>query len=159
MLPLLPKLFPIDINTAIRAWREVFKNALLDKIVQYTNEYGLAHAKRWKYISRKDLESFFAVLFISCIQKQKDKPSNWLSNNRVLENPLMKKIMSGWKFFNILRYFHCCPPVANHDPTAEDYDPSYKIAEVRDYLETRYIQVFVLGQQLLLDETLICAFD
>ena len=31
---------PIDVNTPIRAWREVFKNALLDKIVQYTNDYG-----------------------------------------------------------------------------------------------------------------------
>jgi hypothetical protein len=67
---------PIDVNTPIRAWREVFKNTLLDKIVQYTNEYGLAHAKRWKDISRKDLESFFAVLFISGIQKRKDKPLN-----------------------------------------------------------------------------------
>jgi hypothetical protein len=69
----------------------------------------------------------------------------------------MNKVVSSWKFFNILRYLHCCL-VVNHDPTAEDYDPSYKIAEVRDYLETRYIQLFVPGQQLLLDETLICAF-
>jgi hypothetical protein len=36
----------------------------LDKTVKYTNEYGLVHAKRWKDISRKDLESFFAILFI-----------------------------------------------------------------------------------------------
>jgi hypothetical protein len=103
------------------------------------------------------VESFFAVLFISGIQKRKDKPSNWLSNSRLLENPLMEKVMSSWKFFNILRYIHCCP-VVHHDPTAEDYDPSYKNGKVRDSLETRYIQVFVPGQQLLLDETLICAF-
>jgi hypothetical protein len=56
---------------------------MLDKIVQYTNEYGLAHAKRWKDISRKDLKLLFAVLFISGIQKQKDKPLNWFSNNRL----------------------------------------------------------------------------
>jgi hypothetical protein len=29
---------PISLNTPIRAWREVFKNTLLDKIVHYTNE-------------------------------------------------------------------------------------------------------------------------
>jgi hypothetical protein len=68
---------PIDVNTPIRAWREVFKSTLLDKIVRYTNKYGQAHAKRWKDISRKDLESFFAVLFISGIQKIKGKPLNW----------------------------------------------------------------------------------
>jgi hypothetical protein len=69
---------PIDINTPIRAWREVFKNTLLDKIVWYTNKYGLAHTKRWNDISRKDLESFFVV---SGTQKRLDKPSNWFSNN------------------------------------------------------------------------------
>jgi DNA polymerase III epsilon subunit-like protein len=46
----------IDVNTPIRAWREVFKNTLLDKIVRFTNEYGQAHAK---------LESFeFLVHFL-----------------------------------------------------------------------------------------------
>jgi hypothetical protein len=114
-------------------------------------------AKQWKDISKKDLESFFAVLFISGIQKRKDKPSNWFSNNRLLENPLVKKVMSSWQFFNILRYLHCCP-VTNQDHTANDYDPAYKISEVRDYLEARYIRLFVPGQQLSLDETLIRAF-
>jgi hypothetical protein len=148
---------PIDVNTPIRAWREIFKNTLLDKIVRYTNKYGLLHSKQWKDISKKDLESFFAVLFISGIQKRKDKPSNWFSNNQLLENALVKKIMSGRNFFNILRYLHCCP-VANQDHSADDYDPAYKIDEVRDYLEARYIRLFVPGQQLSLDETLIRAF-
>jgi DNA polymerase III epsilon subunit-like protein len=148
---------PIDVNTPIRAWREVFKNTLLEKIVRYTNDYGRVHAKRWNDITRKELESFFAVLFISGVQKRKDKPSNWFSENRLLENPVMKKVMSGRKFFAILRYLHCCP-VENQDRTAEDYDPSYKVAEVRDYLEDRYMRLFVPGQQLSLDETLILAF-
>ena len=148
---------PIDVNTPIRAWREVFKNTLLEKIVRYTNEYGRLHAKRWNDITRKDLESFLAVLFISGIQKRKDKPSNWFSDNRLLENQVMKKVMSGRKFFSILRYLHCCP-VENQDRTAADYDPSYKVAEVRDYLEDRYRRLFVPGQQLSLDETLIRAF-
>jgi hypothetical protein len=59
----------------------VFKNTLLDKIVQYTNEYGQAHAKRWCDIAQKDLKSFIAVLFVSAVQKQKDKPSDWFSEN------------------------------------------------------------------------------
>jgi hypothetical protein len=36
---------PIDVNTPIRAWREVFKNTLLNNIVRYTHKYELAHAK------------------------------------------------------------------------------------------------------------------
>jgi hypothetical protein len=107
--------------------------------------------------SKKDLESIFAVLFILGIQKRKDKPSNWFLNKRLLENALVKKVMSGRNFLNILRYLHCCP-VANQDHLADDCDPAYKIAEVRAYLEARYIRLFVSGQQLSLDETLIRAF-
>jgi hypothetical protein len=147
---------PIDVNTPIRAWREVFKNTLLDKIVRYTNDYGEIHAKRWNGITRKDLESFIAILFISAVQKRKDKPSNWFSENRILENPVMKKVMTGRKFFTILRYLHCCS--IENQPTGDDYDPCYKVAEVRDYLEDRYNRLFIPGQQLSLDETLIRAF-
>ena len=147
----------MEVNTPIRAWRQIFTGHLLDKIVSYTNEYGRVHAKRWADITRQDLEAFIAVLFISGIQKRKDKPSNWFSDNRLLENPIIKKVMSGRKFLTILRYLHCCP-VENKDPSAPDYDPVYKVTEVMKYLQTRYERLFVPGQQLSLDETLLRAF-
>jgi hypothetical protein len=61
----------MEVNTPIRAWRQIFQNHLLDKIVRYTNDYGQLHAKRWRDMTRRDLESFFAVLFISGIQKER----------------------------------------------------------------------------------------
>jgi hypothetical protein len=64
--------------------------------------------------------------------------------------------MSGRKFFLLLRYLHCCS--MNNEPTGEAYDPAYKIAEIRDYLEERYTCLLTPGQQLSLDETLIRAF-
>jgi DNA polymerase III epsilon subunit-like protein len=145
------------VNTPIRAWRQVFQTHLLEKIVKYTNEYGLVHSKRWIPINRKDLELFFSVLFISGIQKRKDKPSNWFSENKLLESSQIKKVMSGRKFFDLLRYLHCCP-LQTQDSSADDYDPSYKIKEVKEYLEGRYDRLFSPGQQLSLDETLIRAF-
>ena len=141
-------------NTPIRAWRELFKNTILEKIVKYTNEYGRIHAKAWSDITRKDLEAFIAILVISGIQKRKDKPSHWFSDNKLLENPVVKNIMSGRKFFTILRFLHCCPAI-NQDPSSATYDPAYKVAELRDYLEDRSQRLFVPGQQLSLDETLI----
>jgi hypothetical protein len=36
----------INVNTPFGARREVFKTTLLDKILWYTNKYGLLHAKR-----------------------------------------------------------------------------------------------------------------
>lgn len=147
---------PIDVNTPMRAWREIFKNTLLDKIVRYTNEYGHVSAKRWVDVTRKDLESFIAILFISAVQKRKDKPANWFSNHRILESQVMKKIMSGRRFFTMLRYLHCCsmePP-----PVGSEYDPSYKIFEVQQYLEERFNRLYIPGEHLSLDETLIRAF-
>jgi DNA polymerase III epsilon subunit-like protein len=57
---------PIDVNTPLRAWREIFKTTLLDKIVRYTNEYGLLHAKRWKDISRKDIRPEVSFWWFYC---------------------------------------------------------------------------------------------
>ena len=125
---------PMDVNTPIRAWRQVFTKVILQKIVTYTNEYREMNCKLWSDITKQDLEVFIAVLFVSGIQKRKDKPSNWFSNNPLLENPVLKKITSGKKFFTMLHYLHCCPAV-NKDPTVEGYDPAYKVAELRDSLE------------------------
>jgi hypothetical protein len=147
---------PIDVNTPIRAWREIFKNTLLDKIVCYTNEYGGVKAKPWKDIERKDLDAFIADLFVSAIQKRKDKPSNWLLENCLLESPTIKKIMTGCKFFTILCYLHCCS--MDNQPVGNYYNPTYKVKEIQDYLEDRYKRLFLPGQQLSLDETLIWAF-
>lgn len=148
---------PLDVNTPLKAWRGIFRESILQKIVRYTNEYGGIHSKDWIDIDRKDLECFFSVLFISGIQKRKDRPTNWFSNNRLLESPIMKKVMTGRRFLTILRYLHCCP-AASQNPTSPDYDPAYKVAEVRDFLETRFTASFRPGQQLSLDETLIRAF-
>ena len=43
-------------------------------------------------------------------------------------------------------------------PVGEDYDPAYKVAEMKNYLENRYNVLFIPGQQLSLDETLIRGF-
>lgn len=146
-----------DVKQPIRAWRQIFTKTLLQKIVNYTNEYANSQAKHWIDITKKDLEAFIAILFISGIQKRKDKPSHWFSDNAILENTIMKKVMSGRKFFSILRYLHCCP-LHGPDRTADDYDPAYKVAEMKDYMEDRYRALFIPGQQLSLDETLVRAF-
>jgi Transposase IS4 len=69
----------------------------------------------------------------------------------------MKKIMSPKKFFTMLCFLHCCPNVSQ-DPTVDGYDPAYKVSDLRDWLERRYTALFVPGQPLSLDETLIRAF-
>jgi hypothetical protein len=42
----------------------------LDKIVKYTYEYGVVHAKRWKDISRKDLLLLFCSVHFRNTKKE-----------------------------------------------------------------------------------------
>jgi hypothetical protein len=49
----------------------VLKNALLDKIVWYTNDYGQVKAKRWQDVERKDLEAF--ILCSICFGNPKEE--------------------------------------------------------------------------------------
>ena len=64
--------------------------------------------------------------------------------------------MSGRKFCSILRYLHVCSMDATS--TGDTYDPVYKVAEMKDYLEQRFDHLFEPAQQLSLDETLIRSF-
>jgi Transposase IS4 len=91
-----------SVNSPIKAWRSIFKGSISNKIVCYTNKYGDAKSKNWIDISVSDLTDFFAVLFIASIQKCKGRNSNWWSDNPLLENVEIKRIISGKKFHKIM---------------------------------------------------------
>jgi hypothetical protein len=121
-------------------------------LLHYYN-YGSAKAKQWQDVKRKDLEAFICVLFVSAVQERKDKPSDWFLENCLLESLMIKKIMSGRKFFMILWYLHCCS--MENQPVGDNYDPTYKVKEMKEYLEDQYNRLYIPGQQLSLDKTLI----
>jgi Transposase IS4 len=79
-----------SVNSPIKAWSQIFTVLILNRIVQYTNDYGSVKCKDWVNITRSDITDFFCVLFISSIQKRKDPPSNWWSNNVLLESTIIK---------------------------------------------------------------------
>ena len=54
-----------SVNSPAKAWRQIFTCCILDKIVQYTNDYGDVMAKEWSPISKQDLMDFISILFIS----------------------------------------------------------------------------------------------
>lgn len=75
-------------------------------------------------IEKKDFTDFVAVLFLMSIQKRKDKPSNWFSDNQLLECKVVKRITTGRKFGRMLRYIHCCDPDDTGINAEGEYDPS-----------------------------------
>ena len=146
------------VNSPMKAWRQVFTNSILDRIVKYTNEYGDCKLNSWTNIDRTDLTDFISVLFISSIQKRKDRSSHWWSDNPLLESPVIKRLMTGRKFHTILRFLHCCSLENQPNKDDPDYNPAYKIQEIMDLLESRYQRLFIPGSSLSLDESLIRAF-
>ena len=54
-----------SVNSPGKAWRQIFTHSILDKIVAYTNDYGLDRCKGWTPINRQDLLDFISILFIS----------------------------------------------------------------------------------------------
>ena len=54
------------------------------------------------------------------IQKRKDRPSNWFSNEPTRENPLMKRIMPRRRFAKLLRYLHVSSMAIS--PSTVEYD-------------------------------------
>jgi Transposase IS4 len=66
--------------------------------------------------------------------------------------------MSGRKFQTILSFLHVCDLNKQPNKSDPEYDPAYKVSELQQLLEGRYKRLFIPGQYLLLDETLIRAF-
>ena len=95
------------------------------------------------------------------MQKRKDRPDHWFSDNKVLENPVKKRIMSDRKFQTLMRYLYLCS-LEENDKNAnrqdDDYDPVYKVKEFMAFLESHYKRLFIPARELSLDKTLLRAF-
>ncbi len=100
---------------------------ILNTIVKYTNNSGSTYCKDWNDLCKTDITDFISILFIASIQKRKDKSTHWFSEDPMLENPIVKKIMSGKKIHKLLRFLHICDMYRQPDVSRDDYYPIYKV--------------------------------
>ena len=147
-----------SVNSPIKAWRHIFTDGILNKVVRYSNAYGDEHCPKWEDITKRDLTYFIAVLFIVSVQKRKDKSKNWSANDPLVENIPVKKVMTGNKFHRILRYPKVCDHHAQPMPEDESYTPMYKVNEFKADLEHRFNISYIPAYGLSLDDTLIRSF-
>ena len=145
-----------SLNSPLKAWRSIFTKSIIDMIVRYTNDYGELNDKDWEEIKERDLLDFISVLFIGSVQRRKDSPTAWWSDDPITECIALKRIMTKRKFLKILRYLHVCK--LEEAPGNSPYNPMVKIQELMDKLMLRFGKMFVPGQALSLDETLVRAF-
>jgi hypothetical protein len=66
-------------KSPIKAWILLMTNSILETIVDYSNEYGKLQngTDFYSNITRGDLFGFICILFVSSVQKGKDKILNW----------------------------------------------------------------------------------
>ena len=101
---------------------------------------------------------FISILLITSIQKRKIKSSHWFFEDLILENLIMKKIMTNNKFHDILSYSYAYNTRGQSNASRDNYDPAHKIQKFKDMLEIRYNKAFIPGCALSLDESLIRCF-
>jgi hypothetical protein len=64
---------PAYANSPIKAWRLIFTNTILERIVKHTNNYGELKARqdKWSSVERKDLINFFVSSLLWVYRKEK----------------------------------------------------------------------------------------
>ena len=65
------------------------------------------------------------------MQKRKDPSKNWFCKDPLLEIIPVKKIISGEKIRQIMRYLHVCNMHKQPDPRSPDYNSIYKVDELQ----------------------------
>jgi Transposase IS4 len=134
------KVLKTSANSLAKAWRLIMTTTIFEKTVEYSNDYGILSIGTGSFnkISRLDIIDFICVLFVSSIQKRKDKVANWWSDNPLKENPVVKWIMTGRQFSHVLRFLHVADVRNQPSKDADDYNPAYKVQEFMDSLEARF---------------------
>jgi Transposase IS4 len=154
------KVFKSSANSPAKALRLIVTNSILEKIVDYSNNYGKLSlgTSSFTKISQADITDFICVLFVSLMQKRKDKIANWPSENPLKENLVVKQIMSRCQFSHVLHFLQVADVHKQPSKDADSYNPSYKVQEFMDSLESCFAASYTPLQNLSLDERLIRAF-
>ena len=152
-----PQLPPSRTSTPLKAWREIFHSPIKKIIIINTNEYGMKTQHNWVNIDEPELLDFFSILFIAAVQKRKDGPHQWFSDNVVLGDACIRRLMKKKRFLQILKGLSISSlnNPRGHEP---GYHPNMKVLEFKSLLEKRFRALYEPGRNLSVDETLLRAY-
>mmetsp|Transcript_14682 Transcript_14682/g.44088 ORF Transcript_14682/g.44088 Transcript_14682/m.44088 type:complete len:898 (+) Transcript_14682:187-2880(+) len=150
---------PESVNTPEKAFKVVYGEAL-NLIVHYTNQYGADQdgSVAWRPLDKKELLTWLGICSLAAVQRRSDPPSKWFSTDPALGFWGIRRSMSARRFMQILGALHVCDLEQQPSRDSESYTPLYKVQEYFDVLFEKAREVYVPGQQLSLDETLMRAF-
>jgi len=137
---------------------------VVDTIVIETNRYAeqtlcrsslrpKSRTRHWEPVTVDDIWLFFGLLVLQGIIQKPQQRWYW-SNNRILETPIFRKIMSEYRFSLIMKFLH----FTNNDDFDATTHPSpklKKIWEVYQALLRNFQRAYLPGCDLSIDESLM----
>ena len=142
-----------------------FSNSLVNLMVEQTNLYAqqfvaqnpgsvLARPGGWTPVSAAEMRTFWGlVLHMGLVQKPSVR--QYWSGDVLYQTPLYSMVMTRPRFEAIRKCLHysdnaACPP--RGDPA---YDRLYKIRPVIDHFGAKFMEAYVPGREVAVDESLV----
>ena len=133
-------------------------HSILNYIIRHTNKYGEDRCKDWSITNYSDIITSICVNFVGYIQNRKYKPYNWFSNYPLLDKPMTKIVITGNTSHRTPWYLYVFSLYDQPSPNYEDQSPTYNIQEFKYSFDRRFNRTFIQGDNLILDENIICYF-
>lgn len=130
-------------------------NIYADQIIDARRNSGrlkkYSRAKKWRAVTREEMKSFLALMFLMGIIKKPEIAMYW-STDPMLATPFSQSVMTRNRFQAIWSFFH-----VNDNALREEncQDRLYKVRPLLDELLERFRDLYTPGKELSLDEGML----
>ena len=114
-------------------------HSILNYIIRHTNKYGEYRCNEWSITYCSNIINLICVLFLSYIQNRKYKPSNWLSNYLLLDNPMTKTLLQETSFIEFFGIFLFSLFLISHHQIMRNNSPLTRFKSLNIILTTDLI--------------------
>lgn len=105
--------------------------------------------EEWYPLTNDEVRAYFA-LYIIVLQIKKSKINMCWSKRKLLEMPIFSQIMFRKRFLVITHYLHFID-----NETVSKEDKIRKVQSIVDYLNIRFQQLYILEENIVMDESLM----
>ncbi|GFV67162.1 piggyBac transposable element-derived protein 4 [Trichonephila clavipes] len=109
--------------------------------------------KKWTETNVEELRLFFAVLLLQGVIKKPEQEHYW-SKRQTLSTPIFAKVIGRNRFLLLMKFLH----FTNNEKFDKDRHPwpkLNKIYELIEHLQRKFREVYIPGENLSLDESLM----
>ncbi|XP_015598511.1 piggyBac transposable element-derived protein 4-like [Cephus cinctus] len=144
-------------STPLCVLKQILSDDFFQMIVTETNRYAAQMnmqrntkmSKDWFPVTSDEIKAYFSLCIIMS-QVKKSKIDLYWSKRRILETPVFPQIMPRKRFLSITHYLH----FVNNEMMSKE-DRIRKVQSVVKYLNTKFQQLYVPEEDVVIDESLM----